>query len=123
MQLGDLLGPCQLPRTDAPGHQGAGAHGERAVTLLAHRHDVPLPFGETRKVGPIGEDFLAPAADLNPLPPPGHPAPSATTPPPLPTLRIPAKPPPPPPPPAPFPPATNTRTTITLLIPESVFET
>src|SRR5215510_3776401 len=123
MQLGDLLGPCQLPRTDAPGHQGAGAHGGRAVTLLAHRHDLPLPFGETRKVGHIGEDVLGPAGDLDALHDRGHLASFVTISSSLLTLRIAAKAAAPAAAHDPVPPATNTRTTITLLIPESVFET
>src|SRR5262249_612564 len=123
MQLGDLLGPCQLPRTDAPGHQGAGAHGERAVTLLAHRHDLPLPFGETRKVGHIGEDVLGPAGGLDALHDRSHLASFVHISSPLPARRIAANAAPPAAPHDPLPPATNTRTTITLLIPESVSET
>ena len=64
VQLGDLLGSRPLPAAGLPGHDGSGAHGEGAITFPARRHDAPLPFGEVREAGRVGEDVAGTAGNV-----------------------------------------------------------
>jgi hypothetical protein len=64
VQLGDLHGCGLLPATGPPGHDGSGAHGERAITF--RRTDTtPLPFGEVREAGRVGEDVAGTTAGVD----------------------------------------------------------
>src|SRR6266702_2989945 len=66
-QLGDLLGPGLLPRTDPPGDHGSGAHRERGIPVPACGYDATLPFREVREVGQVCEDVLGTTGYLDAL--------------------------------------------------------
>src|SRR6266540_1757160 len=66
-QLGDLLGPGLLPRTDPPGDHGSGAHRERGIPVPACGYDATLPSREVREVGQVCEDVLGTTGYLDAL--------------------------------------------------------